>query len=125
NDLKKLYDVLQRLHEASPNEIGITNNLARLGLSIDQNTKQAQELAKQAHDRAPEDLNCAVTYAFALYVQGHTTEGLEILQKLPPETLHELHDTAYAADFLLDVNHTCLDNEYIELEKHVPIHAEE
>ncbi len=50
NDVKKLYDVLQRLHEASPNEIGITTNLARLGLNIDQNTKQAQELAKQAYE---------------------------------------------------------------------------
>ena len=125
NDLKKLYDVLQRLHEASPNEIGITNNLARLGLSIDQNTKQAQELAKQAHDRAPEDLNCAVTYAFALYVQGHTTEGLEILQKLPPETLHEPHAAVYAAVLLLDVNQTDAAKEYIQVAKHGPIYAEE
>src|SRR6266404_4435019 len=125
NDLKKLYDVLQRLHEASPNEIGITNNLARLGLSIDQNTKQAQELAKQAHDRAPEDLNCAVTYAFALYVQGHTTEGLEILQKLSPETLHEPHAAVYAAVLLLDVNQTDAAKEYIQVAKHGPIYAEE
>jgi hypothetical protein len=28
NDLKKLYDILQRLHDASPNEIGITANPA-------------------------------------------------------------------------------------------------
>src|SRR5438270_6231055 len=125
NDLKKLYDVLQRLHEASPNEIGIINNLARLGLSIDQNTKQAQELAKQAHDRAPEDLNCAVTYAFALYVQGHTTEGLEILQKLPPETLHEPHAAVYAAVLLLDVNQTDAAKEYIQVAKHGLIYAEE
>src|ERR1700730_7055439 len=39
NNLKKLYEVLQHLHEASPNEIGITTNLARLGLNIEQNTK--------------------------------------------------------------------------------------
>src|SRR5437588_2363382 len=50
NDLRKLYDVLQRLHEASPNEAAITANLARLGLNIDQNTKQAQELAKRAYE---------------------------------------------------------------------------
>src|ERR1700730_9750752 len=42
NNVKKLYDVLQRLHDASPNEIGITASLARIGLNIDQNTKQAQ-----------------------------------------------------------------------------------
>src|SRR5436853_782512 len=38
NDVKKLYNVLQRLHATSPNEIGITSSLARLGLNIDQNT---------------------------------------------------------------------------------------
>src|SRR5436309_469688 len=80
NDLKKLYGALQRLHDASPNEIAISTNLARLGLNIDQNTKQSQELARQAYERAPDDLSCAVTYAFSLYAQGRTTEGLEILQ---------------------------------------------
>jgi thioredoxin-like negative regulator of GroEL len=125
NDIKKLYDVLQRLHEASPNETGITTNLARLGLNIEQNTKQAQELAKQAYDRAPDDVNCAVTYAFSLYVQGRTPEGLEILQKLPPEALREPHAAVYAAVLLLDVNQTDGAKEYIQVAKHGPIFAEE
>jgi len=125
NQVKKLYDVLQRLHEASPNEIGITANLARLGLNIDQNTKQAQELAKQTYNRAPDDVNCAVTYAFALYVQGRTAEGLEVLQKLPPEALHESHAAVYAAVLLLDLNQTDGAKEYIQVAKHGPIYAEE
>jgi len=124
-DVKKLYDVLQRLHDASPNEIGITTNLARLGLNIDQNTKQAQELAKQAYDLAPDDVNCAVTYAFSLYAQGRTTEGLEILQKLPPESLHESHTAVYTAVLLLDANQTDGAKEYIQVAKRGPIYAEE
>src|SRR5713101_4041754 len=125
NALKKLYDVLQRLHDASPNEIGITANLARLGLNIDQNTKQSQELARQAYERAPDDVSCAVTYAFSLYAQGRTTEGLEILQKLPPEALHESHAAVYAAVLLLDVNQTDGAKEYIQVAKRGPIYAEE
>src|SRR5438874_161471 len=125
NDLKKLYDVLQRLHDASPNEIGITANLARLGLNIDQNTKQSQELARRAYERAPDDVSCAVTYAFSLYAQGRTTEGLEILQKLPPEALHESHAAVYAAVLLLDVNQTDSAKEYIQVAKRGPIYAEE
>jgi thioredoxin-like negative regulator of GroEL len=125
NDVKKLYDVLQRLHEASPNEIGITNNLARLGLNIEQNTKQAQQLAKQAYENAPDDPNCAVTYAFSLYVQGRTTEGIEILQKLPPEALHESHSAVYAAVLLLDEDQTDGAKEYIQVAKRGPIYAEE
>ena len=88
-------------------------------------TKQAQQLAKQAYARAPNDVNCAVTYAFSLYVQGRTTEGLEILQKLPPEALHESHAAVYAAVLLLDVNQTDGAKEYIQVAKHGPIYAEE
>src|SRR5947209_6760544 len=84
NDPKRLYDVLQRLHENSPNDVVISASLARLGLNIDQNTKQAQDLAKQAYERAPNDVNAAVTYAFALYVQGRTMEGLDLIKRLPP-----------------------------------------
>ena len=125
NELKKLYDVLQRLHEASPNEIEITFKLARLGLNIDQNTKQAQTLAKQAYDHAPNDPNCAITYAFSLYVQGRTTEGWEILRKLPVEALHEPHAAVYVAVSLLDLNQSDAAKEFIQIAKKGPIYAEE
>ncbi len=125
NDLKKLYDVLQRLHEASPNEIGISANLARLGLNIDQNTKQAQDLAKQVYDRAPDDALCAVTFAFSLYVQGRTDEGLDVVQKISPEPLHEPHNAVYTAVLLLDVNRTDAAKEYIQAAKRGPLYVEE
>jgi predicted Zn-dependent protease len=125
NDLKKLYDVLQRLHENSPNDTAISANLARLGLNIDQNTRQAQELAKQAYEREPSDVNCAVTYAFSLYVQGRTTEGLDAIRKLPPEPLHEPHNAVYAAVLFLDVNQTDAAKEYLQAAKRGPLYAEE
>ena len=125
NDVKKLYDVLQRLHETSPNDIGISANLARLGLNIDQNTKQAQDLAKQAYDRAPDDVNCAITYAFSLYSQGRTSEGLDIIRKLPAETVHEPHNAVYAAVLMLDVNQSDAAKEYIQAAKKGPLYPEE
>src|ERR1700730_4628085 len=125
NDLKKLYDVLQRLHETSPNEITIMTSLARIGLNIEQNTKQAQDLAKQAYERAPDDRSCAITYAFSLYVQGRTTEGLEVLKKLPPEALHDSHNAVYAAVVLLDLNQNDAAREYIQAAKRGPLYAEE
>src|SRR2546425_12222016 len=54
-----------------------------------------------------------------------TTEGLEILQKLSPETLHEPHAAVYAAVLLLDLNQTDGAKEYIQVAKHGPIYAEE
>ena len=125
NDLRKLYDVLQRLHEISPNEIAIAAGLARLGLNIDQNTKQAQELAKQAYDHAPQDWNCAITYAFSLYVQGRTTEGIEVLKRLPPEALRDPHNAVYAAVLLLDLNQGDAAREYIQAAKRGQLYSEE
>src|SRR5256886_2394815 len=104
NTLEKLYDILQRLHESSPNEAPITADLARLGLNIDQNTKQSYDLAKEAYDRASSELNCAVTYAFSLSRLGRSAEGLEIIQKLPIDRLHDPHAAVYVALLLLEAN---------------------
>jgi len=125
NDSKKLYDVLQRLHENSPNDINISANLARLGLNIDQNTRQAQDLAKEAYDRAPDNVNAAVAYAFSLYLQGRTMEGLNIIQKLPTDAAHESHNAVYAAVLLLDVNQADAAKDYLQIAKRGPLYPEE
>jgi predicted Zn-dependent protease len=125
NDVRKLYDVLQRLHETSPDDFTITSNLARIGLNIDQNTRQAQELAKQAYDRTPADINCAVTYAFSLYGLGRTSEGLAIVSKLPKDQLHDPHLAVYVALLLLDENQNEAAREYIETARRGPIFLEE
>ena len=125
NETGKLYDVLQRLHESSPNEPPITADLARLGLNIDQNTKQSQELAKEAYDRAPNDVNCAVTYAFSLYRLGRAAEALEIIRKLPADQLHDPHAAVYVAVLLLDSNQAEGAKEYIDAAEDGEIYIEE
>ena len=94
-------------------------------MNIEQNTKQAQELAKRAYEQATDNPHCVITYAFSLYVQGRTTEGWEILQKLPAETLHEPHAAVYVAVLLLDLNQTEAAKEYIQIARKGPIYAEE
>lgn len=125
NELRKLYDVLQQLHKVSPNESAITADLARLGLNIEQNTDQAQALAKEAYDRAPADVNCAVTYAFSLYGLGRTHEGLAIIRQLPPEKLHDPHAAVYVATLLVDENQTDAAREFIEVAQRGPLFSEE
>jgi thioredoxin-like negative regulator of GroEL len=102
NDTEKLYDVLQRLHDSSPNEAPITADLARLGLNLEQNVERSHDLAKEAHDRAPNELNCAVTYAFSLYRLGRSPEAVGIIQGLPTDQLHDPHAAVYAALLLAD-----------------------
>jgi Tfp pilus assembly protein PilF len=97
NDTEKLYDVLQRLHESSPNEAPITADLARLGLNLERNLEHSHDFAKEAHGRAPNELNCAVTYAFSLYRLGRNAEALAIIQGLPTDQLRDPHASVYAA----------------------------
>jgi Tfp pilus assembly protein PilF len=104
NNTGKLYDVLQHLHDTSPNEAPITSDLARLGLNLERNIERSHDLAKQAYDRAPSEVNCAVTYAFSLYRLGRNSEGLAIIQGLPAGQLHDPHAAVYVALLLADAS---------------------
>jgi hypothetical protein len=113
NDTGKLYDVLQRLHESSPNEAPITADLARLGLNLERDVERSHQLAKEAHDRAPNEANCAVTYAFSLHRLGRSVEGLAIIQGLPADQLHDPHAAVYTALLLADANQIDAARDYV------------
>ena len=125
NDLQNLYLVMQRLHESSPNEFSATADYARLGLLIDRNATEAHRLAKEAYEKAPNDVDCAVTYAFSLYSQGRTGEGIEILKKIKPEQLLDPHAAVFTAVLLLDENQADAAKEYIDAAQKGPIYPEE
>src|SRR5882757_3666203 len=109
----KLYDVLQRLHETSPNEAPVTADLARLGLNLERNIERSHDLAKEAYDRAPNEVNCAVTYAFSLYGLGRRAEALAIIQGLPGDQLHDPHAAVYAALLLADASQISAAKDYV------------
>jgi thioredoxin-like negative regulator of GroEL len=113
NDTGKLYDVLQRLHDSSPNEAPITADLARLGLNLERNVERSHELAKEAHDRAPNEVNCAVTYAFSLYRLGRNAEAIAIIQGLPAGQLRDQHAAVYAALLLADASQIDAQKDYV------------
>ena len=113
NDLPELLEVTKQLHESSPREGLLTSNYARLALLLEPNTEEAQRKAKEAYDANPDDANCAVTYAYALYSASRTSEGLEVLKKLLPEQLEDPHAAVYMAVLLLDENQTEAAKEYI------------
>jgi hypothetical protein len=125
NDLPNLYRTAQRLHESSPNEPGAAANYARLALLVDQNPAEGHRVAKETYDRAPDDINAAMTYAFSLYGLGRTAEGVEIMKKLPPEGVHDPHAAVYAAILLLDDNQIGAAQEYIAAAQAGPIFPEE
>lgn len=125
NDLPNLYKIAQRLHENSPNEPGIAANCARLALLVDQNPAEGHRLAKETYDRAPDDVNAAMTYAYSLYMLGRTAEGIAIVNKLPREALHDPHAAVYAAVLLLDENNAPAAQEYVFAAQAGPVFPEE
>jgi predicted Zn-dependent protease len=125
NDLPNLYRIAQRLHESSPNEPAAAANYARLALLVDQNPSDGHRLAKETYDRAPEDINAAMTYAFSLYGLGRTAEGIEIIKKLPLEGVRDPNAAVYAAILFLDENEIAVAQEYIAAAQAGPIFPEE
>jgi predicted Zn-dependent protease len=114
NDLKKLLDIARQIHNNAPDAVPAKITFARLAMLLEPNTAEGRQLAKEAYEQMPGDTACAVTYAFSLYEQGRTTEGIEVLKKLSWEQLHDPHAAAYVAVLLLDDNQTDAAREYIE-----------
>src|SRR5215470_10911431 len=125
DETTKLYEVLQQLHESSPNEAPITADLARLGLDLGENTERSHQFAKEAYDRAPNDVDCAVTYAFSLNRLGRNAESLAIIQSLPPGQLHDAHAAVYVALVLVDANQVEGAKDYIAAAENGKLYPEE
>jgi predicted Zn-dependent protease len=125
NDLRNLYRTAQRLHESSPNEPSVAADYARLALLVDQNTAEGHRVAKEAYERAPAEVNVAMTYAFSLYGLGRSADGIEIMKKLPAEGLHDPHAAVYAAVLFLDENQIAAAQEYLDAAQAGPIFPEE
>ena len=125
DETTRLYAVLQRLHQSSPNEAPITADLARLGLDLGENTETSHQLAKEAYDRAPNEINCAVTYAYSLYRLGRNAEALAIIQGLPANELHDPHAAVYIALVLVEGSELERAKDYIGSAENGKLYPEE
>ena len=125
NEVIKLYEILERLHDSSPNEASITANLARLGLTLDQNTGRSHQLAKEAYDRAPNEINCAVTYAFSLHRLGRNAEAFATVESLPRDQLRDPHAAIYIALILAEAIQLDGAREYIAAAENGKLYPEE
>jgi predicted Zn-dependent protease len=125
DETTKLYGVLQRLHQSSPNEASITADLARLGLNLGANTERSHQLAKEAYDREPTNVNCALTYAFSLHSLDRNTEALAIIQGLPADQLYDPQAAVYAALVLVDAGQLDQAKHYVASAENGKLYPEE
>jgi Tfp pilus assembly protein PilF len=115
NDLPNLYLTVMRLHETSPEEPLIAAEYARLSIILDRNQSEGQRVAKEALDEAPTEPPCVVAQALSLSAQGRTPEGIAVLQKLPPEKLHDARVALYLAVLLLNDGKADAAREFIDV----------
>lgn len=103
----------------------MTTNYARLALVLAPRTDEAQRKAKEAFDASPDNTRCAVTYAFALYASGRTTQGIEVLEKVPRGELEDPHEAVYAAVLYADDNQIDVAKEFIAAARTGALYPEE
>ena len=125
NNTRQLLQVTKQLHESSPREVALTANYARLALLLAPKTDEAQRKAKDAYEAAPTDVRAAVTHAFALYASGRTTQGIEVLQKIPRGELEDPHEAVFAAVLYADDNQMDTAKEFIAAARTGALYPEE
>ena len=84
--LQKVYAAMMKY--ASPNPVA-KNNFAAISLLLNRQVSEASEIARANYDAYPDDSVIASTHAYALHLQGHTGEGLKVLEKLKAAELQK------------------------------------
>jgi Flp pilus assembly protein TadD len=88
-DTRKLNQLYAVLFSFFPQNADIKNNLAATSLLLKTNLSQAYVWAKEVYAQKPDNPSVTSTYAYALYLQGRTQEGMAALEKLKMESLEQ------------------------------------
>lgn len=102
-DTTGLYRTVARLVAVMPDDPAVKNNFAQLSLLLKAEPARARSLARDLHEKQPQNAAFASTYAFALYQTGDFQGALKVMSSLPPEQLNEPAVAAYYGLFLAGV----------------------
>ena len=86
---RKLFQFYSEGFSRSPQNVLLKNNLAATALLLKTNVTRAGQWAAEVRAKNPDSPETVSTYAFALHLQGRTSEGLAELQKLKPSQLEQ------------------------------------
>jgi tetratricopeptide (TPR) repeat protein len=77
---RELYKVAKRILEIDPKDLVAVNNVASLGLLLDEDGEEAAKLAADVYQKAPSIAAFQTTYAFALIKARQPQKALQILK---------------------------------------------
>ena len=94
-DTLGLRQLALHLVKTDPADENAQNDLALASILLNIEPDRAMKIARDLYTKHPDNVAFNSTYAFALHSTGRTAEGLEILEKLPPERLEDPAIAAY------------------------------
>ena len=80
-DTTGLYRTLARLVAVMPDDLAVKNNFAQLSLLLNAEPARARALARDLHEKQPQNAAFASTYAFALYQNGDFQGALKVMNR--------------------------------------------
>jgi hypothetical protein len=110
--LNKVYSIMA---SSAPKNFASQNNLAATYLLLRLNLPRAHELAQEASAQLPEDPIVTSTYAYSLYLQGQTRDGLAALDKLQAGALEIPSVALYYGLLLSEAGETNKAGKYLGL----------
>jgi Flp pilus assembly protein TadD len=109
---------LRRLYQASmqqdPKDKQARNNFTMVSLLLGKDLPTAHKDATEIYASAPRNPVFASTYAFSLYLQGRSKEGIEVLRALKPEELADPAVAVYYGLLLAAVGETEAAKDYLD-----------
>jgi Flp pilus assembly protein TadD len=94
-DTSGLYRTLTRLVEVMPNDLTVRNNFAQISLLLKAEPARALAIAREVHEKQPQNPAFASTYAFGLFQTGDINGALKIMSQLSPAELQDPSIAAY------------------------------
>lgn len=110
--LQKVYATIV---DANPDDLAAQNNLAAVSLLLNSQISKSADMARAVHTKFPRNLAFASTYAFALYRQNRTAEGLKVLEALPPQQLEIPSIACYYGVLLAAAGEPAKAKKYLDL----------
>ena len=120
--LNKLYSTRAN---SAPDDFAAQNNLAATSLLLRLNLPRAHELARQVFSQHPGEAIVTSTYAFSLYLQGRTGDGLAVLEKLKADALETPQVALYYGLLLSEAGNTNKAAKYLEIARKSELLPEE
>ena len=109
----ELQALLSKTHAADPADVRLENNLANILLLRKSGLDQANIMAKQAYDSAPNDPFFISTYAYSLLLQKKTNDALKVIDSLKPDYLKIPSIAAYCGVIQAQAGNKDLAREFI------------